>query len=781
VPAASLIIANKEERVKRYGVFMVIIIALLWGASAFGTVDEAKNPFIGVKVAERPNTQYKFHDVGNIWLTVTNFGFFGNSGNWKIYGRNFPSCEFPGGSHEDYLFQGALWIGAIIQTSDTTADTLCSVGADGWQWENEFWPTTADTDTIYEKSSREPESDAVSEEDFMMAYTDDFVVNASPASHRPMGLRIEQTDYAWSYTYNQDFVFLRFDMMNIGNNDLDQLYFGLYIDGDVGPWGPDYDWTDKAQDDITGFRRWRDNADTLWDAGYYDSDGNSIENTSKIDDPNELINLAWLADFDGDKEPDPGLASHPLHREWPVSADGATGTRILYPPPDSVSFNWWISNSDDTKDWGPAVPSDPNDVEGTPSGDVNKYKILSNGYFDPDQVGERGVNADPNFAYPSGVDSINDTRYLLSFGPYEIQQGETLTLIISYIAGEDFVIQYGLYNFNDIALNASWAYRIYDNPGYDTPLPGDTLGDGYKGEYVLYDTTGAPFDDADTVWLTGDGLPDFVGPPPPPIPNMQVIPGDQQVMLLWDDAAEHYKNIFVATLKGVPPGLDTSYFEGYRIYRSETGVPGEWTLLKEFDRIDYTDSTESTPIAWNRGMPTDTVINGEHWYKYVDRNILNYTPHFYAVSAFDKGWPFNTGTILPVLESAVLGNKSLAYPSPLSDGTKDVVVIPNPYRISQTQKYIDLKWEDWEGTGWNEHKRRLTFANLPQRCTIRIYSLAGDLVSTIEHDYTISNRSYEDWNLITKDVQGIVSGIYLFSVEELPGGKIQVGKFVVIK
>ncbi|MCK4576495.1 hypothetical protein KAU34_08825, partial [candidate division WOR-3 bacterium] len=170
------------------------------------------------------------------------------------------------------------------------------------------------------------------------------------------------------------------------------------------------------------------------------------------------------------------------------------------------------------------------------------------------------------------------------------------------------------------------------------------------------------------------------------------------------------------------------------------------------------------------------------FYKYVDRNVLNYTPHYYGISAFDKGWPFNEGTILPVLESAVLGNKILAYPSPISSEEDDeVIVIPNPYRISQTQKYRDLKWEDWEGYGWNEHMRRLCFANLPERCTIRIYSLGGDLVRTIEHNYAQSNRSYEDWNLITRDVQGIVSGIYLFSVENHISGKIQVGKFVVIK
>ena len=138
---------------KRKIVIFSILFVFFTLAYGYAYVDYTEYPHTS-PLRAMPRTQYKFHDVGNIWLTVTNFGFFGNSGTWKIYGKNFPSCEFPGGSHADYLFQGALWIGAIIQTSDTTADTLVSVGHDGWQWENEFWPTSADSDTIYVKSTR---------------------------------------------------------------------------------------------------------------------------------------------------------------------------------------------------------------------------------------------------------------------------------------------------------------------------------------------------------------------------------------------------------------------------------------------------------------------------------------------------------------------------------------------------------------------------------------------------------------------------------------------------
>ncbi|MCF7919808.1 MAG: hypothetical protein K9N06_07840 [Candidatus Cloacimonetes bacterium] len=110
----------------------------------------------------------RYHNVGNIWLRVSNYGFFGSGGDIS---PQWPSLEYPGGSSIDYLYRGALWFGAkkvrrnglgqkyywkanatsaadIITESDSAwtsslklvIDTLVTVGFDGDLDLKEFLP-----------------------------------------------------------------------------------------------------------------------------------------------------------------------------------------------------------------------------------------------------------------------------------------------------------------------------------------------------------------------------------------------------------------------------------------------------------------------------------------------------------------------------------------------------------------------------------------------------------------------------------------------------------------
>ena len=771
----------------------------------------------------KPNTQIKSHDMGNMKLVISNWGFFGNAG---LYSKYMWSCEYPANSHEDYLFQGALWIGALMTDSLGNVDTLVTVGADGWQWENEMFPGSADSDTIIERSidKSSPYYDsinAVSEQDYVAEYTDTIGPPYAPASHHPMGLDVRQESYQWSYSYAQDFIILKFIIKNINKQgkSLNKMYVGLYIDGDCHPVTSDWaaGWY-GAQDDVTGFRRWADESDTLWPAGtelyrYNKATGHyeeqDVGGTPKYQDPGSYINTAWLADDDGYNDARSG---------GPSLNPCVTGSRILYPPPENIIFNWWFSDPDPSKDWGPGgLMGDP--FGGTPSSplvsrpDIAKYWILSDTTathgFDPDQVGPHGVNASDSISWPPGVDSINDTRYLLSFGPYNLAYGDSVSLIVGYVGGEHFhpTNTIGHYDFSDFALNSSWAYKVYDNPGRDSPEfvrneAGeivDTVYDGYCGDYYVIPP--------DTVkhYITGDGIPDYAGPIPPPSPDLIVKPRDKYLDLYWSKKPENSMDPFIFLQTG-----DSSIakdFEGYRIYLSETGQSQDFTTIAEFDKVDFDsieykpDSFAVSPIGRNRGMPPETTltVNGETgtYYHYVLGPFLDFYPKYVSVTSFDRGYytvSYDTSSRSLVrdykvdpLESNPIVNTVLATPQPSQEEIKNdslkVYVVPNPYRIDAN--YKDIRWEDWEQAGWTEHKRKLIFVNLPKHAKIKIYSLSGDIIDEIDHDGTGTSgkaeSNYEAWNLISKDVIGVVSGIYLFSVEDLDTGKKQIGKFVVIK
>lgn len=78
-----------------------------------------------------------------------------------------------------------------------------------------------------------------------------------------------------------------------------------------------------------------------------------------------------------------------------------------------------------------------------------------------------------------------------------------------------------------------------------------------------------------------------------------------------------------------------------------------------------------------------------------------------------------------------------------------VRVVPNPYRGSEV----------WDQPGANE----IHFINLPARATIRIFTVAGDLVREIPHEDPV--RDFQRWDLKNASGRQVASGIYIYRVE----------------
>lgn len=248
-----------------------------------------------------------------------------------------------------------------------------------------------------------------------------------------------------------------------------------------------------------------------------------------------------------------------------------------------------------------------------------------------------------------------DYRFLISIGPVDLADGDTLHVVGGWVMGKGLD---GLRTNADAMLDA-W-YR-----------------DG------------------------GWGVPDV-----PPVPMFFYEAGDNEVQLVWSDDAEWYQP-----------------FGGYRLYRSVFNT-------EDWDQI----------AALPEGV-----------YSFTDTTVTRGYPYYYSLCSSDA----ETG-----LESSRSNYKKEldGTPVPVVPGwscdpawTGNVRTVPNPYRASAP----------WEGP----YENRIAFVNLPPVCDIRVYTLAGDHVTTLEHRSYGGNSGEEYWDLTNQSGSSVCTGLYVYTVQ----------------
>jgi len=105
-----------------------------------------------------------------------------------------------------------------------------------------------------------------------------------------------------------------------------------------------------------------------------------------------------------------------------------------------------------------------------------------------------------------------------------------------------------------------------------------------------------------------------------------------------------------------------------------------------------------------------------------------------------------------------------------SAGLENVYVVPNPYIAFSANEVAG------PGVGVRDD-RKLEFRNLPAECTIRIYTVTGDLIRTLEKNNFSSALA---WNLLSEEAQNLSYGIYIYHIDA-PGIGSKIGRFGVIK
>ncbi|MDC0630822.1 hypothetical protein OAP42_01845 [Candidatus Marinimicrobia bacterium] len=678
----------------------------------------------------------KYTSVGNLGLTITNFGILGNGWNRMEDGSINPSCQYKQQTEisreqiEHFSYAG-LWVGGIVngerRVSTSIVDGVFEAGNEGFELfpkspitiQSSISSTTQDSMAKYYSPS------AVSHQDMIIDfkdYGDNPTENLGIPNHTPLGLDIRLESYAWNYSYADAFVILNYTFTNQSENAINDLYAGIWVDPSIA----NFNYTDYYSPG--GGFTWYDNLN-----GYDET----------LDLSGFTRDIAYQYDTDGDDG-------------W---AESYLGISILGSSIDKKylksEYNQWVWTNSSNSDF-PAYSMPINDNE--------RYDKMSS-------TVPKGTG--PEYTAEGYPASENSWLFLMSAGPLgSLPNADTTSWTLA--PGDSCTISF-------VVVCAMWD----DGASGDSPLRREKM-------YVNYDWAQKAYDgedknrnnilEEDEDINNNQILDRYILPAPPPSPNLYLDVDSKKITLYWQNNAESF----------LDPISQEADFEGYRLYgarKTDNQSLGEFSLLQEVDLsngIGYNTGFSSVQIVNEFGDPDSIFIEGSYYhYKFENLNVKDGWLNYYSITAYDQGDPeANLGS----LESSLFANRTYVYPGKSSASAGgwegNPTVYPNPYRGQAS-------WDDNSSRG-----KMIWFRNLPQKAEIRIFSLAGDLVDIIEHDQSYNGKDINNidskknpimsggehaWDMITMYDQATASGLYLFTVENQFSGEIKEGKFLLIK
>jgi len=533
---------------------------------------------------------------------------------------------------------------------------------------------------------------------------------------------------SWKEELAEDFLFWIYTVTNVGTEPIDTSYMGIYANLDF-PWATYGDGNTYS-------------ASESWAYDTYDTDSTTNQEYK--------IGYGWDGDGDVEGANRGNIPYSPaiLIDRTPLDNVALSGIIFLQTPNDSTGQELGV------KSWDAFCHS----IKGLNTG-IGNYSekfywlnVVNSDNFgyrkDLDDLdGDRIDDWTWENPYPVGNELTYDngkrSAMTMNTGAFTLQPGETDTLIIASVMGE---------NRSDLFNNAKIARQIF-----------------YSG------------------WLV---------PKSPTAPRMDSQAGDTKVTLRWGNISEN---------DSINALLGRESFEGYKIFKSTDGGR-TWGNLVITDAngtvVDYVPEgqydlengiTGPSPVRpyFNRGSDTgleemlsDSIYTREIFlpdlnqtvtdtvkYEYVDDNLINGFTIKYAIVAYSAGAD-EIGEGLPPLQNARTSGPNVFTGSPhapvsVTSNDLDLVkVVPNPYSVTNAQET-------------DRTAGMLKFTHLPEECTIKIFNIAGELLQILYHDQYASINSEQEWNLRTTENREVAPGLFIYHLQSDLGNKI--GKFVIIK
>ncbi len=782
------------------------------------------------------------HNVGRLQMHVCNWGAFGSYPSSTYPTAEFPSAQWPANSGVEYLYIAGLWVGAkkggipVVTTAAFQREFLPDTQDERFRIYTAYegilngarYPGPADDDSDGRVDEDfldgfDNDGDGQIDEDyaaksnqmFTCIFSDmDPILTRIYPEHTPLDLGVLQESYQWEDVLFYDFIGIEYNMVNMGSALIEDLYIGFFADGDAGARDREQYWQDDLTAYWSGVRCGR--AGELYIpvrmrvAYFYDDDGDEGDAEGYLgvmflghdtdplgDNAPRGIGITSYQNFSGDQPYENGGDPENDYQRYELMS------QENFDRPASVARDYRMMMA-----VGPFRELWPDSVlvlqvafvcgqglEGMLRAATSAAMAYNGSWFDVDGNPQTGINGRespvPGPAQAVVIDSCDDP-----------------TNIDSAIKGE--VVWVNADCLEEIALWES-----------DCPK-GDASRDDFK--------TGIDGKETQVHWLVGSA---------PPPPNMRLIPGNSKVTILWDNFSESSPDVSTleldfegyrvwradgwerpfgtsvlsgpsreswqlleerdlvmnidGTINVVPPNIDFKrpFSTGGWLYEPLQNLESKDELMKMFEETVYYAPMVDVPCPPGlTELECDTLEalarynlgfeGGAQYYKYVDTNIKNGMHYFYAVTAYDHeisdGVPVRAGKY---------GDPSsnFQYISPLSHAQSSddfdeegVYVVPNPATVESMEPWsLEPNWDDPTGI-------KVEFRNLPDcDCTVRIFTIAGDLVEVLYHRATEMEGTLP-WDLVSRNGQDVTSGVYLFAVEpdddRFPD---TIGKFVVIR
>ena len=667
----------------------------------------------------------KYSNIGNIGLTVTNFGTYGHG--FTLW-PDQPSCEYPLGSGIEHLFDGGLWIGGFSKTNPnsssasgpfvtTGAVDASSVSARGGGFEYTNLPGSNVVERSTLVTSRFFDPFAISHQDFIMNFHDTSLTLSNGElieNHIPLGVGIHLEAYAWNYPFADFFIIMNYTIKNVSARYLDSVYVGLWTDAVV------------RNTKITPPRG----------AAFFNKGGNGYKDSLK---------MAYEFDATGDV----GFT------------DSYVGIQFLGSTPSLDNF--YVSNTDtfpsvNFVSWQFNNTSDPNFF--APTNDFDRYQKME-GFFGGTNRFGRGVTA-ASLRLPS------NRSILITSGAYkDISPGDSINVVFAIVCAKKFgtdnpALDNEEQKFN-LYGNAEWALRAYygeDRNRNGILDPGeDNNGDGKITRYIL--------------------------PAPPDVPIVNVIPESNKAAIYWEKRAESSidpisgkKDFEGYKIYRTQSGFDISNLQD---------IFSSLVVLAEFDStgndIGFNTGFNYIKLDEPKTFPNDTV---QYWYKFEINNLLNGWQYLFSVTAFDEGDAENN---LESLESSSLSNVNRIIPgtTPIEDENIEVGVYPNPYygnalwdgsseRLRKIYFFnLPAECEITIYTLAGDIIKKMEHDSKSNGTDLRWFE---QYASDGKQKFAGGEHA---WDLITDNDQAVATGLFLYTVKNNRTGDIKTGKFLIIK